>query len=150
MLRRAFLLALTPLLAAAPALASEKPKADVGQYVDLAPVALPIVVGGQLVNYVFVSVRVVLTSSANVSKIRTKEPYFRDALIRAAHRTPFTNPKDYLVVDGARLESTLMRECVAIAGPGNIKAITITSQTPKKRVGMPGAGGRRDNGEIHP
>lgn len=155
MLRRALIFAALPLIAGGPALASSKPKEgepqqDVGQYVDLAPVALPIVVGGKLVNYVFVYVRIVLTSNANTSKIRMREPYFRDALVRAAHRTPFTDPKDYQTIDGPKMQATLMREAVALVGPGNIKGVIITSQTPKTRVQPPGGGARGGRGEIHP
>ena len=46
-----------------------------------------VVVNGQLVNYIFVNVRVNLTSRADVTKLReAKEPFFRDALVRDAHR----------------------------------------------------------------
>lgn len=137
MLRRA-LIAAAPLLIAGPALASEdKATKEVGQYVDIAPVALPIVVKGQLVNYVFVYVRINFQPMANTPKLREKEPYFRDALVRAGHRTPFTNPRDYMVVDEAKLASTLYREAVAIAGPNVVKSVVVTSQAPKKRTGVP-------------
>lgn len=130
------------LLATAPAHAADKPKpaGDVGQYVDLQPVGLPIVVRGRLVNYVFVNIRLNLTSKANTAKLREREPYFRDALVKAAHRTPFTLPGDLQKVDEAKLNATLMREAVAIAGPGAIRAITITSQAPQRRVTMTSLG----------
>lgn len=153
MLRRT-IIAVLPLLAAAPALASEEKKKtdpkDIGQYVDLASVALPIVVSGQLVNYVFVSVRVVLTSSANAGKLRALEPFFRDALVKAGHRTPFTNASDYASVDVPRLQATLLREAIAIAGRENVKAISVLSQTPKQRVGLPRPKGRPGAGDIAP
>jgi hypothetical protein len=152
MLRRALIAAL-PLLAAAPAVASEEKKSekgDIGQYVDLASVALPIVVCGQLVNYVFVSVRVVLTSSANPSKLRTREPFFRDALVKAAHRTPFTNDADYATVDVPRLQAVMLREAIAIGGRENIKAVSVLSQTPKQRIGLPKPKARAGTGDIHP
>ena len=81
------------LIFSAPCAQASEPKAEkteVGQYVDLSPVAMPIVVRGALVNYVFVYVRINLTSGANSVKLREKEPFFRDALVRAGHRTPFT------------------------------------------------------------
>jgi hypothetical protein len=140
MFRRA-LIAAAPLVlfAAAPALAADKKdeKVEVGQYVDIAPVALPIVVDGQLVNYVFAYVRINLTSGANPVKLREKEPYFRDALVRAGHRTPFTTAGDYNVLDAAKLSASLTREAGLIAGPGVVKSVVITSQSPKKRVSVP-------------
>jgi len=112
-------------------------KTPVGQYVDLSPVALPIVVDGRLVNYVFAYVRINLTLRANSVKLREKEPFFRDALVRAAHRTPFTKPGDYSVVDEARLSAVMMREAAAITGPGMVKSVVVTSQSPKKRIPVP-------------
>ncbi|HUZ13658.1 MAG TPA: hypothetical protein VMU93_12500 [Caulobacteraceae bacterium] len=135
MRRRALLLALP--LAAWGAVAVAATQAA-GQYVDLAPVALPIVVDGRLINYVFVDVRIDLTAAADLPKLRDMEPYFRDALVRAGHRTPFTRPDDYTRLDEARLKSALFAAAVAIAGPGNIAAIEILpGGGPMRRSGLP-------------
>lgn len=139
MLRR-LLIALAPLLIlsqAAHASEAKGAKTDVGQYVELQPLAMPIVIRGELVNYVFVYVRLNLASSANVTRLREMEPYFRDALVRAGHRTPFVVPSDYQKVDETRLTATMMREAIAIAGPGQIKSVVVTSQTPSRRVPQP-------------
>lgn len=141
MLRRTLLaavLALIPTVAAAAGKPAEK-KGDVGQYVDLQPVGLPIVAKGQLVNYVFVYVRLNLTNTAVAARLREKEPFFRDALVRAAHRTPFTLASDYSRVDTARLTATLARDAAAIAGPGQILSVVVTSQAPRRRVAQPAA-----------
>lgn len=138
--RRA-LIALAPLaLLAAPARASEgaKPVKTDGQYVDLSPAALPIVVRGLLINYVFVSVRIQLAALANTAKLRTLEPYFRDALVRAGHRSPFfTLATDYTKIDEARLKAVLLREAIAIGGAKEVKGVTVLSQSPMKRTGLP-------------
>jgi flagellar basal body-associated protein FliL len=141
MIRRTLIAAAPLVLFAAAASASEKKeeKQAVGQYVDLSPVALPIVVEGQLVNYVFAYVRINLTSGANSVKLREKEPFFRDALVRAGHRTPFTKAGDYMVLDAAKLSASLMREASAITGPGAVKSVVITSQSPQKRIPLPKA-----------
>lgn len=137
MLRRA-LIAAAPLLLAQPSLAAEKAgPAQVGQYVDLQPVGLPIIVRGQLVNYVFVYVRVNLTADADTARVRQKEPYFRDALVRMAHRTPFTNPADFNRVDEGRVAAAMMREAAAVTGPGVIRSVVVTSQTPQHRIATP-------------
>ncbi len=138
---RRLLIALAPLLILSqPAHASEAkkaPKTDVGQYVELQPLAMPIVIRGELVNYVFVYVRLNLTSGANVMRLREMEPFFRDALVRSGHRTPFVVPTDYQKVDEARLTATMMREAVAMVGPGQIKSVVVTQQTPSRRVPTP-------------
>lgn len=136
MLRR-LLLAAIPLILLAPAAAASEspaPPKQVGQYVDLAPVGLPIVASNQLVNYVFVYVRVNLVSGVDTSKWREKEPYFRDALVRAGHRTPFTVPGDYQTIDTVKLTQTLYRDATAITGPGVIKSVVVSSQAPRWRA----------------
>ena len=138
---------LLPLMLAAalagPALAAEhggegeKKDAAVGQYVDISPVALPIVYEGRLINYVFVYVRLNLAPSADAIKLREKEPYFRDALVRIAHRTPFTRLDNFAAIDEARLKSSLGAAAAQIAGPKVIASVVITSQSAKRRTGLP-------------
>lgn len=143
--RRALLTAALAMTATASARANEpKPegkekKGDVGQYVDLQPVGLPIVSNRVLVNYVFVYVRINLTSVANVSKLREKEPYFRDALVRLGHRTPFTLPADLGKIDAPRLAAALRQEAIRIAGTGQILSVVVTSQAPRRRITTPRA-----------
>lgn len=139
MQRRALLTGTPFLLAAgaAQAAAPKEKKEASGQYVDISPVALPVVVDERLINYVFVHCRLNLTPSADAAKLRAKEPYFRDALVRAAHRNPFTNFKDYTRLDEARLKSTLLADANRIAGARQVTSVTITAQTPKQRSNLP-------------
>lgn len=116
--------------------AGEEKSKEVGQYVDLQPVAMPIVVDGRLVNYVFVYARVNLKAGADIIRLRDKEPMFRDALVRAGHRTPFVLPNDWQKVDEAKLIAALTRDANAIA-PGAIASVTITQQSPKTHVMPP-------------
>ena len=137
MLRRAFI-ALPFLLAGAPAVASSgggkgEKKAENGQYVDLQPVAIPIVQEGQLVNYVFVYVRLNLGANSDISRWRQKEPVFRDRLVRMAHRQSFTLAGDPQKVDAPRLIAAMQREAVSVTGPGVVKSVAITSQTSRGR-----------------
>ncbi len=131
-----FALALAALLAAASvnAQAADPPekKADEStHYVNISAVAVPVIVGGKVVNYVFVAVRLDLMPRADGTKMREREPYFRDALVKAAHRTPFTLATDYTKIDEAKLKAAVLRDATAIAGPGMIKGVTITNQAPK-------------------
>lgn len=152
MYRRAIIASLFAAVAG-PALAAKAaaPSKDepIGQYVDVLPVAVPILAEGRLVNYVFVTIRVNLTPAANASKWRGKEPYFRDALARLGSRGTFGDPKDYASVDAPRLAAAFQREAVAIAGK-DVKGVAITAQTPKQRRGLPKAGPRPARTEIRP
>src|SRR5450432_1726973 len=139
MLRRALLTALPLALLAGAALAETKPAT--GQYIDLSPVALPIVVDGRLINYVFVYLRVNLTPSADALHLRDKEPYFRDALVRMGHRTPFVLRTDYTKLDEARLKATFLPAAAAITGPGMVASIEIMpGGGPMRRTGLPKPG----------
>jgi hypothetical protein len=137
MIRRALIAALALLAVDSAAQAAPGGPAQVGQYVDLQPVGLPVVVRGQLVNYVFVYVRLNLAANADVTRLRDKEPYFRDALVRMAHRTPFTVAGDYNRIDEGRLTAALAREAAAIAGEGTIRSVVVSSQAPQHRVPSP-------------
>lgn len=153
MIRRALIVALLAAATTRPALAgkTEEPSKDapVGQYVDISPVAVPILAEGQLVNYVFVTMRVNLTPSANASKWRGKEPFFRDALARLGSRGSFGDLKDYASVDAPRLTAAFQREAVTIAGK-DVKNVVITAQTAKQRRGLPKPVPRPARAEIRP
>ena len=124
--------------AAGAAVDSAKPTTD--QDINLSPVAVPIIVDGRLVNYVFVTVKVVLAPSVDQLAYRDKEPYFRDALVRAAHRTPFVLRYDYNHIDAARLISVMLREASAITGPNVVRTVVIVEQTPQHQVSSPRPG----------
>jgi hypothetical protein len=138
MFKRLLILAASVAVLAGTAHAADdkKPK-EVGQYVDLQPVGLPIVVDGRLVNYVFVYVRVNLKTSADVTKVRDKEPAFRDALVREGHRNPFVIATDWQKLDEAKLIAVMTRDTNAIAGPGIVASVAVISQTPQKHVMPP-------------
>ncbi len=122
---------------AAPGHAAEAPKPSEEQAVTLSPVALPIVLDGRLANYIFVTVKVILTPSADVTATRAKEPYFRDALVRAGHRSPFVPRNDYNHIDVAKLRSVMMRETSAITGPNVVRDIVVLEQTPQHFIPQP-------------
>ena len=141
MRRRILIAALSSLVFAGPTLAAGAPKKKeddkaASAHVDIAPVALPVVVKGQIVNYIFVGVRLNLAPMANVQKLREQEPFFRDALVRAAHREPFTKADDYLVIDEARLKAVMLKEGVRIGGR-DVQSVAVMTQTPKRRTGVP-------------
>jgi hypothetical protein len=139
MLRRHRLLAVSAILAlTASSAAAEGERKEVGQYVDLRPVGLPIVDGGHLVNYVFVNVRLNLAAGADTPRWRAKEPFFRDALVRLSNRTSFEAPGNPDAIDATRLSAALTHELAAITGPGVIRTVVISSQTPSKHVRRPG------------
>src|SRR5258707_5675261 len=97
MFRRSFLVAALAASAVATQAwaADDKPAPDMDRAVTLSPVAIPLIVDGQVINYIFLTVRVLLTPKADQFALRDKEPFFRDALVRAAYRTPFLLKGDF-------------------------------------------------------
>lgn len=139
MRRRDVLSSALCLTAAASAAEASAPKRDgkeeaVGQYVDLSPVAMPVLDGRRLRNYVFVAVRLNLSPRADALKWREKEPWFRDAMVRAGHRAAFNPPNDWSSLDQRRFKAMMMAESARIAGPGVVTSVTITNQTPQRRM----------------
>lgn len=126
--------ALPAAAAASTALAEDRPAA--GASLGIAGVGLPIISGGRLRNYVFVSLRLHLGGSATPESMRPKEAYLRDALIRAGHRTPFVVADDWTRIDAAALSASLMRSAVSIAGRGAVTRVEVISQAPRRRTGI--------------
>ncbi len=115
-----------------PAFAEDK-KADAPDpSVKLASVGIPVFHGMTVTNYLFLSIKVNLTAKADETKLRDMEPYFRDALVRAAHKTSFAQADHDDRLDVPRFQSAMMVEFTRIAGPGTIQSIEIVSQSPKK------------------
>jgi hypothetical protein len=123
-------------LAAAPAQAAEESSA---QTIQMETVALPVIVNGQLLNYVFVSIRLDLMPKADGAAVRGKEQFFRDDLVRTGHRTPFTRFDDYTKIDEAKVRAEIMRAAPGIVGAGVVKTAVITKQVSQKMLGTPRA-----------
>lgn len=107
-----------------------------GAVLNMAGIGLPVIAGGRIRNYVFVMLRLHLSGGATAQTLRLKEPYLRDALVRAAHRTPFLNASDWNVLDSAALSATLMRSAATVAGRGQVTRVEILSQSARRRLTM--------------
>ena len=119
-----------------PVLAAED-KAPAPKTVAIEAVALPIIVDGKLINYVFCSIRLDLYPEADGAKVRAKEQYFRDDLVRMGHRSPFTRRDDYTKVDEAKVKAEIMRVAPGLVGAKVIRSATITRQASQKMLSLP-------------
>lgn len=132
--RRAIITAGLASLAAAPALAAPDTGSAAPPEVDLLPVGVPVIVDGRVRNYVFVRVRLHLAPDADVAAVTSKEPFFREAIVRAAHQRPFTLPGDLQSVNAARLEAAVMHVAPRLAGQGAVLRAETLSQAPRRRM----------------
>lgn len=133
MIRRSLLTAAAVLGIAPPAHAGGEEEAA---SVSIAGVGLPVIAGGRLRNYVFVTLRLHLARGADAAAIRNKDAFFRDALVRAAHRTPFTVADDWTRLDARTMASALMQASTRIAGARQVSRVEIVSQSPRRRTGI--------------
>ena len=115
--------------------ASEEPSSG-GASVNISGVGLPVIAGGRIRNYVFVSMRLHLGGSATLESMRGKEAYLRDALVRAAHRTPFVVADDWTRIDANAMSASLIRSAATICGRGSVARVEVISQAPRWRSGL--------------
>lgn len=114
--------------------AKAKPEAP---NVKLSAVALPMIWHGRVLNYVFVVMRLDLMPGADPLKMKEKEPYFRDALVRMASRQSLNAPNTLDKIDETVLRAQMMALATKIVGPGLIKGVVIVSQIPQHYMAMP-------------
>lgn len=125
-----------------PAFASEK-KEGGGQALDptykLGSMTIPIIVNGRIVNYVFVAMTLKLASGTDASSFKDKEPALRDAIVRAAYKTPFTRADTWKEVDGPRLTTFVLSQCAVLLGKGKVASVEIVKQIPRQQLMPPKA-----------
>lgn len=145
---RRFFLAAGFMALGSPALASESGKKKEGDgappdpKIKLQPIAIPIIVDGKLLNYIFVNLTLTLASAVPVTTMEGKEPFLRDAVVKAAHRTPFTAVDTYNEVDAEKLKLAVMREAAGLVGKGKVASVEITKQIARRQIPHP-SGPRR-------
>lgn len=132
-MRRSLIIAIliSALAAASPAFAGEAAPAPSDPTLLMSPSPLPITRNGRLVNYIFVTLRLVCRPGSDMVKIRAQEPFFRDALIRAAARESLAK-EDNVHLDLAKVRALMLREALAIAGPGVVFDVRIIKEQPQK------------------
>ena len=136
-MRRLLAALLSAALVAGPAAASEPAGKKPSTTVLMSPVALPVIVDGKLANYIYITLRLNLSSKADSTKLREKEPFFRDALLRAAYRTPLHRADDPNALDPIKLRVAVMRESAAIAGPGQVVGFQLLRAQPQRYLPKP-------------
>ena len=138
---RRLLIAAAFALAAAPAWASEKKKEGEGQALDptykLGSMSIPIIYNGRIVNYVFVAMTLKLSSGTEVESFKDREPELRDAIVRAAYKTPFTRADTWQEVDGPRLTGFVKSQCAVLFGKGKVASVEIVKQIPRQQLAPP-------------
>nr|WP_295107016.1 hypothetical protein [uncultured Caulobacter sp.] len=150
---RRLLLAAAFAAVSAPAFAAsgkKEKKEGEGQALDptykLGSMSIPLIAGGRIVNYVFVAMTLKLASGAEVGSFKDQEPVLRDAIVRAAYKTPFTRTDTWKEVDGPRLTGFVLSQCNTLFGKGKVASVEIVKQIPRQQLMPPKAGAAKAGG----
>lgn len=135
MRRRDVLAASALTLAASPVLASDK-KEEGAPTMAVSGVGLPVIQDGRVRNYVFLTLLIHLGEHADPEAVRARLPYFRDAIVRASHRRPFTVAGDPNSLNGPAVCAALMRAAGVLCPRGSITRFEITAQQPRRQVSV--------------
>lgn len=94
---------------------------------DAPYLAVPVVREGQLVNYLFVSIRLEISNNVDLWQTREKAHFLRDALVRASHSNDLADPTDNNVLNEALAIRVYRAAAIQALGERAVGPITIVA-----------------------
>lgn len=91
--------------------------------IDMPALMAPVTTNGELHYYVYLAIRLDLTSDGQKDLVLEKIPYLQDAFLREVHRQSIAVAGDPGTVDGHGLAERLKGVCEKILGPGVVNEI---------------------------
>jgi hypothetical protein len=141
MMAPASALAAPPKAESADKAAARKAAADEKEFiqsVEVSGLAFPVFdEEGRILNYIFVSGRLLVAEGKDPWKYREKGHFIRDAVLAAAHRSSFAMKDDYTRFDAERAAAECLKAANAAIGENALVRMTFTqiaSQKPKMRA----------------
>lgn len=115
-----------------PAKAKEKGEAEEGaqtsaRSMDAPYLAVPVVRNGQLVNYLFVSIRIEIAQGVDLWRTREKAHFLRDYLVRASHANDLVDPSDSNALNEVRALEVYRAAAIQALGENAVGPITIVA-----------------------
>ena len=89
--------------------------------------AVPVVRNGQLVNYLFVSVRFDISPAVDLWRTREKAQFLRDALVRVVHHTQLADANDPNVLNQTLALQVFRQTAQQVLGANAIRGVSIVS-----------------------
>lgn len=112
----------------------EKEKAEEGaeaaassRSMDAPYLAVPVVRDGQLVNYLFVSIRVEIAQGVDLWRTRERAHFLRDALVRASHANDLADPSDNNALNDARAVEVYRAAAIQALGERAVGGVSIVA-----------------------
>ena len=94
---------------------------------DAAYLAVPVVRNGQLVNYLFVSVRIEIAQGVDLWHTRERAQFLRDALVRACHANELADANDPNLLDQTHAIAVFRATAAQVLGDRAIGRVSIIS-----------------------
>ena len=120
-------------------LAHAQPKADASaaeaaRSMDAPYIAVPVVRNGQLVNYIFVTMRIDIAPNVDLWRTRERAHFLRDALVRAAHRTSLADATRDDQLNTQLALATFRTAASQALGPQAVRNLTIVQSYSARRT----------------
>jgi len=94
---------------------------------DAPYLAVPVIRDGQLVNYLFVSIRIEISPNVDLWRTREKAHFLRDALLRASHSNDLASAEDTNVLNEAQAIAVYRAAAVQALGERAVGSISIVA-----------------------
>ena len=101
--------------------------ADASRSMDAPYLAVPVVRDGQLINYLFVSIRIEIAQGVDLWRTREQAHFLRDALVRACHTNRLDDPNDPNHLNEARALEVFRAAAVQALGERAVGRISIVA-----------------------
>jgi hypothetical protein len=103
---------------------------------DAPYLAVPVVRDGQLVNYLFVSIRLEIANGVDLWATREKAHFLRDALVRASHSNDLADPNDNNALNEARAIQVYRAAAVQALGERAVGGVSIVASYSSQGSGI--------------
>lgn len=103
---------------------------------DAPYLAVPVVREGQLVNYLFVSIRVEIGGGVDLWRTRERAHFLRDALVRASHAHDLSDPADPNLLNEARAIEVYRAAAVQALGERTVAGVSIVASYSSQGSGI--------------
>ncbi len=94
---------------------------------DAPYLAVPVLRDGQLVNYLFVSLRIEIAQGVDLWRTREQAHVLRDALVRASHTNDLADPADINALNAARAVEVYRAAAIAALGERAVGGLSVVA-----------------------
>lgn len=103
---------------------------------DAPYLAVPVLREGRLVNYLFVSIRVEISSAVDLWRTREQAHFLRDALVRASHAHDLSDPNDPNLLNETRAVEVYRAAAVQALGERAVAGVSIVASYSSQGSGV--------------